>query len=211
MKIINRKIFTVAFVIAALVVSIIGCERIRRVIQPITQTENLSGEIAIGVVLPQTGDLGPGEFGPGALVMENSFNMALEEINRSQLLGDASLKFIIENDMSTVEGGIEAFNKLIHQDKVPVILGVWTSHVAKSVFPIAQENGVVAFSPVVVASGLTAIGEFIFRASHSTDVLIPEGIRVTQEKLGYQRVATIADTVDFASRVSDEVHRESLC
>ena len=208
MKIINRKIFTVAFVIAALVVSIIGCERTRRVIQPITQTENLSGEIAIGVVLPQTGDLGPGEFGPGALVMENSFNMALEEINRSQLLGDASLKFIIENDMSTVEGGIEAFNKLIHQDKVPVILGVWTSHVAKSVFPIAQENGVVAFSPVVVASGLTAIGEFIFRASHSTDVLIPEGIRVTQEKLSYQRVATIADTVDFASRVSDEVHRK---
>ena len=29
-------------------------------------------------------------------------------------------------------------------------------------FPIAQENGVVAFSPVVVASDLTAIGDFIF-------------------------------------------------
>ena len=31
---------------------------------------------------------------------------------------------------------------------------------------------------------------------------------MTQEKLGYQRVATIADTVDFASRSSDEVHRK---
>ena len=208
MKIKNRKIFALIFVIAALIVGIIGCERTRRVIQPATQTESPSGEIALGVVLPRTGALGPSEFGPGALVMENSFNMALEEINQSQLLGDASLKFIVEDDVSTVDGAIAAFNKLIQEDKVPVILGVWTSHVAKSVFPIAQENRVVAFSPVVVASGLTAIGEFIFRASHSTDVLIPEGIRVTQEKLGYQRVATIADTVDFASRSSDEVHRK---
>ena len=75
-------------------------------------------------------------------------------------------------------------------------------------FPIAQENRIVAFSPVVVASGLAEVGEFIFRASHSTDVLIPEGVRVTQEKLGYQRVATIADRVDFASRASDEAHRK---
>ncbi len=209
MKIINCISSIFIFIITALlVVGLIGCERIEQVVNPSTQSKDLSEEISIGVALPQTGDLGPGEFGPGALVMENSFNMALEEINQSQLLGGVTLKFIVEDDMSTVEGAIEAFNKLIHQDKVPAILGVWTSHVAKSVFPIAEENRVVAFSPVVVAAGLTEIGEFIFRASHSTDVLIPEGIRVTQEKLGYQRVATIADTVDFASRVSDEVHRK---
>ena len=209
MKVKKSSTFMLIFIMTALlIVNLIGCERVAQVIEPTTQQEGLSGEISIGVVLPQTGDLGPGEFGPGALVMENSFNMALEEINQSQLLGDANLKFIIEDDMSTVDGAVATFNKLIHQDKVSVILGVWTSHVAKSVFPIAQENQVVAFSPVVIASGLTEIGEFIFRASHSTDVLIPEGIRVTQEKLGYQRVATIADTVDFASRISDEVHRK---
>ena len=210
MKIKKRKSFIVIFVIAVLVGGVMGCERIRRVIQPATQTESLSGEITIGVVLPQTGALGPGDFGPGALVMENSFNMALEEINQSKRLGDASLKFIIEDDMSTVDGAIAAFNKLIHQDKVPVILGVWTSHVAQSVFPIAQENEVVAFSPVVVASGLTEIGEFIFRASHTTDALIPEGVKMTQQRLGYQQVATIADRVDVGSRNGDEVFRKVL-
>ena len=204
------KIFALIciFIIIGLITSMIGCERISKVIEPPIQPEGLSGEITIGVVLPQTGHLGPGEFGPGALVMENAFNIALAEINESQLLGDANLKFIIEDDMSTAEGAVVAFNKLIHQDEVPVILGVWTSEIAESVFPIAQENGVVAFSPVVVASGLTEIGDFIFRASHSTDVLVPEGIRVTQQKLGYQRVATIADTVDLASRSSEAVHRQ---
>ena len=202
--------FISIFVIAVFVTGMIGCERGKQVVKPATQMEGFSGEISIGVVLPQTGDLGPGEFGPGASVMENSFNMALEEINQSQMLGDISLKFIVEDDMSTVEGAIAAFNKLIHQDKVPVILGVWTSHVAKSVFPIAQENEVVAFSPVVVASGLGAIGEFIFRASPSTDVVIPIGVKVSQEKLGYQRVAMISDTVDTASRDSEVIYKKSL-
>ena len=210
MKIKKSWIFTFFFTIAVLVAGMIGCERVAQISKPSTQSESLHREISIGVVLPQTGNLGPGEFGPGALVMENGFNMALEEINQSHLLGDASLKFITEDDMSTIEGAVAAFNKLIHQDKVSVILGIWTSHVAKSVFPIAQENRIVAFSPVVVASGLTEIGEFIFRASHSTDILIPEGIKVTQEKLGYRRVATIADRVDFASRNSDEVHRKTF-
>ncbi len=140
--------------------------------------EGLSGEIPIGVVLPQTGDV--------------------------------RLKFIIEDDQSTVEGAISAFNKLIHQDKVPVIIGVWTSHVAQSVFPIAQENQVVAFSPVVIASGLTEIGDFIFRASHATDALIPGGVKLTQEKLGYQRVATIADSVDGFSRDSDATFKKTF-
>ena len=202
--------FTFVFAIAALLVVMIGCERTRQVVKPTTQIEDLSREITIGVVLPQTGHLGPTEFGPGAMVMENGFNMALEEINQSQLLSDVSLKFIVEDDMSTVEGAVAAFNKLIHEDKVPVILGVWTSQVADSVFPIAQENSVVAFSPVVIASGLTEIGEFIFRASHTTDTLIPDGVKLTQEELGYERVATIGDSVDLASRDADEAFRKAL-
>ncbi len=170
----------------------------------------LSGEITIGVVLSQTGNYGQTDFGPGALVMQNSFELARQAINQSQLLGDATLKFIIEDDMSTRAGAVVAFNKLINQSRVPVILGVWTSHIAQSVFPIAQENGVVAFSPVVTASGLAEIGDFIFRTSLSSDVLIRQGIGVTHTRLGYDRVATIGDTVDFASVVSSKVYKQTL-
>ena len=206
-----RRFTNYAFVLAivALFAGLSACEQFQQILQPSPQMEGLTGEISIGVVLPQTGHLGPGEFGPGALVMENGFNLAVDEINSAQL-NDVRLKFIIEDDQSTVEGAVEAFNKLIHQDKVPVILGVWTSLVAESVFPIAQENGVVAFSPVVIKSGLTENRDFVFRASHSTSVLIPEGVRVTQEKLGYQRVATIADSDDAFSQDSDEKFKQVL-
>ena len=208
MKISRFTKCTYLLAIVSLIAGLSACDQIQQILPP-PQMEGLSGEIPIGVVLPQTGDLGPGEFSPGALVMENGFNMALEEISNSQL-SDVRLKFIIEDDQSTVEGAISAFNKLIHQDKVPVIIGVWTSHVAQSVFPIAQENQVVAFSPVVIASGLTEIGDFIFRASHATDALIPGGVKLTQEKLGYQRVATIADSVDGFSRDSDATFKKTF-
>ena len=204
----TRLVFVLA--VAALIAGFSACDQIQQLLLPEPpQMDGLSREISIGVVLPQTGVLGPGEFGPGALVMENGFNMALEEINSSQL-SDVRLKFITEDDQSTVEGAVEAFNKLIHQDKVPVIIGVWTSQVAQSVFPIAQENQVVAFSPVVIASGLTEIGDFIFRASNTTDVLIPGGVKATQEKLGYQSVATIADSVDRFSQDSDALFKQTF-
>ena len=202
------KTFSVyIFAIVVLVVSISGCERVDPFLHkpPIDPTT-----ITIGVVLPQTGQYGATDIGPGASVMLNSFELAREEINRSQLLGDASLQFIIEDDKSTVAGAEAAYYKLIHQDKVPVILGVWTSHVARSVFPIAQENGVVALSPVVTASGLAEIGDYIFRTYLPAEVLIPQGIRTTHALLNYQRVATIADTVDYASVVSNRVFRETL-
>ena len=240
--------FTLTLILTLLAwgVGLSGCERMTPMLPDEKMPEMTDSEISIGVVLPQTGDLGPGEFGPGALVMENSFKMALEEINASSPpgetaesghwhgdvwhaeppeahapadvsqppapphLGHRTLKFIIEDDMSTVDGAVAAFNKLIHQDKVPVILGVWTSHVARSVFPIAQENQVVAFSPVVIASGLTDMGDFIFRASHPTEALIPGGVAVTQAKLGYQRVALISDSIDTFSRDSDAVFRKTL-
>ena len=52
--------------------------------------------------------------------------------------------------------------------------------------------------------------DFVFRVAHTTEVLIPEGIKVTLEKFGYQKVATLADSVDTASRDGDKVFRESL-
>ena len=47
---------------------------------------------------------------------------------------------------------------------MPAILGVYTSTMVRAVFPIAQENEVVAISPTSAARGLSAIGDFVFRS-----------------------------------------------
>ena len=160
--------------------------------------------ISIGVVLPLTGRLAA----TGELVKQG-FDLALGEINNKQL-GGPQFTFIIEDDTSTPEGAAAAFNKLIHEDGVSVILGPVTSSAAEVAFPIAGENQVVAISPTSSKRGLSAISDFVFRVALATDVVVAKGVEVTYAKLGYQRVATMYDDTDGFSTDRDEALREAL-
>ena len=196
-----------AFVLAiiALIVGFSACDQIQQLLIPAPpQMEGLSGELSIGLVYPATGRLAS-----VGMEMGSGFELALEEINNSQL-GNTKLKFITEDDQSTVEGAVEAFNKLIYQDGVPVILGPATSSATEAAFPIAQQSGVVAISATAAARGLGAIGDFVFRTILTTDILITSGIEATQAKFGYQKVAIIYDETDLFSADGAEVMKEAL-
>lgn len=198
-----RRITTFTFVLAIvlLIMGFAACDQIGQLLVPAPPDE----EISIGIVLPVTGRLSSAYGVPIGTGLE----LALEEINNSQPSG-GSIKLIIEDDQSTVEGAVEAYNKLIQQDGVPVILGPATSSQSAAAFPVAQENHVVAFSPTSAARGLSAIGDFVFRAALTTDVLIPSGIEITSAKLGYTKAATMYDESDVFSTDSDEAVREAL-
>ena len=205
----NIKKFTLFAFLFAIVVLIVGfsaCDRVSRIVQPTTpQMTETSADISIGVVLPLTGRLAD-SFG---IPISQGFELALNEINAAQHNG-AQLKLIIEDAQSTIDGAVEAFNKLIHQDGVSVILGPATSSQTKKAFPIAQENQVVAISPTSAARDLSAIGDFVFRVALTTNVLTPSGIEATQTKLGYQRAATMYDEADLFATDADAAVQEVL-
>lgn len=204
----NTKIFTIFVYVLAIVTLILGlsaCDQIGQLLIPSTpQMEDLSGEISIGLVYPTTGRLAS-----VGMEMESGFELALEEINNSQL-GKTKLKFITEDSHGNAEGAIAAFNKLIHQDSVPVLLGPATSSATEAAFPIAQQNRVVAISATAAARDLSAIGDFVFRTILTTDVLITSGIEITQAKLGYQKAAIIYDETDLFSADGAEVMKQAL-
>ena len=208
------KSFMLIVAIAILIIGFSACERISQIVQPTTpQVEDKSDEISIGVVLPLTGHLASaGE------LMKQGFDLALSEINNPQLVGtipesrpsDTQFKFIIEDDTSTPEGAVDAFNKLIHEEGVSVILGPASSSATEAAFPIAQENRIVAISPTSGARGLSAIGDFVFRIPLTTGVVVPKGIEVTYAKLSYQRVATMYDEIDGFSTDRDAALQEAF-
>ncbi len=167
--------------------------------------EGLPAEITIGVVIPMTGQLGAG----GQLLIAG-FELAREEINRSSLLGGSKIEFIIEDNGTTSEGTIAAYNKLIHRDGVSLIIGPFASTTTREAFPIAQQNQIVAISPTSAARGLSAIGDFVFRTSLTVNWLIPGGVKTTHEKLGYQKAATIFQAGDVFAQNSDAVIKETL-
>ena len=180
-----------------------ACERVSQIVQPVTpEIEDKSGEISIGVALPLTGHLAS----TGQRVRQG-LELALDEINNAQL-SDTRLRFIIEDDTSTSEGAVAAFDKLIHEDGVSVILGPTTSSATQAAFPIAQENQVVAISPTSGARGLSAIGDFVFRVPLATNIVALKGVEATYMKLGYQRVATMYNETDLFSTDRDTALRE---
>ena len=203
-----RKIITLTFlpIIALLIVGLSSCERVSEIVQPTTpQMTETSEAVAIGVVLPVTGRF-ESSFG---VPISQGFELALNEINTAHA-GRLKLKLVVEDDQSTVEGAITAFNNLSQRDDISVILGPATSSQTQETFPIAQAHQVVAISPTSSAIGLSEIGDFVFRVSLTTGVLVPNGIEATHAKLGYQSAATIYDETDLFSTDADTAVREAL-
>ncbi len=161
--------------------------------------------IAIGVAVPLTGP--QTLYGLPAMA---GFELARAEINSSTRLGGASIEFIVEDTEGTIDAATAAFNKLINEDGVNVILGPGISTVGKEVFPIAQQNEVLAFSSTSTAVGLSAIGDYIFRSGLNVGTLVPGAVKELQEKLRFSRVATLVDDADVYSRSLDEALSNSL-
>ena len=197
--------FVFILAIIALITGLAACDQIGQLLIPAPpQMESPSGEISIGLVYPTSGRLAS-----VGMEMGSGFELALEEINNSQL-SNTTLKFITVDSQGTAEGAIAAFNKLIHQDGVSIILGPASSSATEAAFPIAQQNEVVAISATAAARGLGTIGDFVFRTILTTDVLIKSGINATQATLGYQNAAIIYDETDLFSADGATVMREAL-
>ena len=196
-----KKIVAFAIGLAMLVLSgwFSGCERTIQLTTPELESRT------IGVVLPLTGRYAESFGDP----MAEGLELARKEINTPPL-GDVSLEFIIEDNRSTVEGTVEAFNKLIQQDDVSVILGPATSSALQAALPLAQENQVVVMSPTAAGRGLGELSDFVFLTALTIDVRLTRGIRATHDKLGYQRVATLYDENEPYAIDADAILKDAL-
>ncbi|MCG9126811.1 ABC transporter substrate-binding protein [Candidatus Poribacteria bacterium] len=192
MNIRNTTFFLSILLIIGLIAGLSSCGRMGELI-PDSSDPN---DITIGVITSLTGR----DAAPYGLPMKRGFMLARDEINA---MTNLNIKFILEDDKSTEDGAIKAVQNLVERN-VSAIVGIAVSDYLEDAFPIAQENGIVAFSSVSSAAGLSSIGDYIFRAGLATNNMIPSGIMITHEKLGYTKVATIYDSDDTYSISSNE-------
>ena len=185
---------------ALLLVALIGCED-AQMLKPLTQTQAPSQAIPIGVIVSQTGRL---ETLVG-VSLQRGYELARDELNQDT----EKFRLLIEDDQSTLEGAVEAFEKLVNQEGVSFLLGPIRSDQAEILFPMADAKQVIAQSSFCVA-GLSELSDYAFRVALTTDILIPRGIDVTQEKLGYKTAATLYDKADLFSTDADAAVREKL-
>ena len=139
------------------------------------------------------------------LPMQRGFELAREEIN---MLSPTPLMFVTADDQSSEAGAIAAVQQLVDQGLLAIV-GIAISDYLEDAFPIAQDSGVVAFSSVSSAAGLSSIGDYVFRTPIAVDLMNSEGVMATHEKLGYTKVALIYDAADTYSTSSNEEIKES--
>lgn len=165
----------------------------------------LKGDIPIGAAWSLTGDAAV--YGPS---QKNAAILAVEEINKSGMLGDAKIKLTTEDDRSTKEGTITAFENLIKKDHVLAILGPTLSNSAKAADPIAQASKVIVIGVSNTAAGIVEIGDFIFRDSLPESVVQPNTVKATMDKLGYKKVAVMYGDDDVFTKSGYDVFSKEL-
>jgi branched-chain amino acid transport system substrate-binding protein len=164
-----------------------------------------SGHIArIGAALSLTGRAKL--FGAA---QRSGIRLAQDEINASHMLGNIRLEVIVEDDGSDRDQASAAFHRFIENSHVLAILGPTQSDTALIVDPLAQQAGIPVLAISNSASGITQIGNFIFRDCLSESQLTPQVIKMVRSRLKVHNAALLYTDTD-PSRAGSRGFKKAL-
>jgi branched-chain amino acid transport system substrate-binding protein len=126
----------------------------------------------------------------------NGIKLAQDEINASGMLGKTRLDVMVQDDGSDREQAAAVFQRFIEDSHVVAILGPTLSDAAQSVDPIAQQAAVPVVAISNSASGITQIGNFVFRDSLSESQLTPQVISAVRAHMRLHRAALLYSNTD---------------
>ncbi len=149
---------------------------------------NLTGPIKVGGAHALSGQLAQ-----QGQSIRNGIDLAVKEINEGAFLGSATIELIWEDTSGETEQAINAFNKLINQDEVVAIVGPTLSRSAFSVDSLAQTAGIPVIGSSNTATGITSIGDNIFRTNLLEATVIRNTVEQAKELIILERVAMIYD------------------
>lgn len=120
--------------------------------------------VRVGVILPLTGS--QAAFGEA---LKNGYLIALDEINaRGGVLGK-KIELDIYDDQSKPDQAVQGVSKLVDQDRMPLILGSYSSESTMAIIPAVTQRQVPLIIPIAVADNLLdSKSPWIFRVGAST-------------------------------------------
>ncbi|KAF3997915.1 ABC transporter substrate-binding protein [Glaciimonas immobilis] len=165
----------------------------------------LAAEVKLGLAAALTGPAA--KYG---VAIKNGFTLAAEEINAKGGVNGNKLLLVIEDEQGKKEDAINAFKKLIFQDKALLVFGPTLSNSAFAADPIANAAKVVAFGTSNTADGITAMGPFTFRNSVMEADVLPVTTRAAVKHFGIKKVAVIYGNDDAFTKSGYDVFKATL-
>jgi branched-chain amino acid transport system substrate-binding protein len=124
--------------------------------------------------------------------------------------GGPALDVVIMNDESDPDTGVAAFEGLIDDDAVLAIIGPTLTNTATATDPLAQEAGVPVLAISNTVGDITAIGDYIFRASLTEAQVIPEVVGRARSEYDLADAAVLRGEGDTFTMESYEVFADAL-
>lgn len=169
------------------------------------EAQSLPAEIPIGALETLTGD--SSVYG---LSIKAGLELAFQEINSSGFLGKSQIKLVILDEKADKQEGISVMSKLINDEHVAAVFGPTLSSVAFAADPVAQKAGVPVIGTSTTASGITDMGNYIFRDSLPQSSFVPAPISAVKARFGVKKAAMIFEATNEYSKSESEVFKAAL-
>ncbi|MEO8607045.1 MAG: ABC transporter substrate-binding protein [Chloroflexota bacterium] len=145
------------------------------------------------------------------VAQQQAVQLAVDEINTSKYLGDATtLNVSFEDTTGDKDQAVNAMTKLVQEDKVTAVLGPTLSSEAFSADPVAQEASTVVLGVSNTATGITDMGDFVFRDSLPESAVIPGTVKQATEALGLKKVGLLYGNDDDFTVSGYKVFKQAL-
>lgn len=148
-----KKTINIVLALAVFLFAFNGCAK---------KEENV---IKIGAILPLTGDAAQWGIPP-----QRGAQLAVEQINARGGVRGRKIALYIEDSQCEPKEGVSAFNKLLTNKDLKIVLGAVCSSVTLAVAPIAEKSKVLLISPASTNPKITQAGDFIFRVIPSDEL-----------------------------------------
>ena len=155
--------------------------------------------IKIGVTQPLTG-----AFAASGNYVAQGAKIAEEEINKAGGVLGKKIELIVEDNKSNPTEAVATAEKLIVKDKVPVMLGAWSSTLTLAVMPKLEEYKVPMVVETSSSGKITTSGNpYIFRISPTSE-MEAKAFTPLFKTMGIKKAAFLATNNDFGLGASKE-------
>jgi len=160
--------------------------------------------IKIGVIQPLTGSVAY-----NGVADVNGAKLAVQERNRKGGVLGKQVELIIEDGQCQPAKSVNAAEKLIQKDQVPVISGAFCSSATAAIMPVAQKYKVPLLSGVSSMADLTERGNTWFFRSAETDALMAHAFaKILVDNLKLKTIAYIGVNDDWGRGGVDEFSKQ---
>jgi branched-chain amino acid transport system substrate-binding protein len=141
--------------------------------------------LKFGLAMPLTGS--QSSYGKDQI---KAAEWAVEDINAKGGVNGKKLEMIVMDTQADPTIGINAVNKLINVDKVPVFVTAWSA-VVKAVAPVANREKVLELSIGANAPEISKLGDYVYTAFPLADVDVTALANYTAKQLKHKKVAIL--------------------